>query len=696
MAECLRMVDWEEEFYTIGAQMQYSKLVSILDSLIRRFVPTSADKPDRIPWSVNPPRALTREKNRLWSVYKATRVNLGRGHQSAVSAWDAYVYINSKIKKFAIDSQISYERKISDQIGSNPKLFHSYLKHRKVGKPSIGPIKLQDGTLTDDPQLMADCFASSFASVFIADTPDDPVQNQFCESVTDDICITSSQVHEMLLDLDGNSSMGVDGVHPRLLKNLASDLCVPLSIIFNSSLEEGVLPVEWLNALIVPIYKKSVRNDPLNYRPISLTSVPCKVLEKIIVQHLLEFLESNSLLSPHQFGFRSGHSTNDQLIVTYNDITGFIDSRLVVDLVFFDYSKAFDTVRHVVLIQKLFDIGVCQQILSWIECFLRERSMQVKVSGSISESRSVKSGVPQGSVLGPLLFLIYVNHTISNLECHYKIFADDTKLYLSYSSQEFSTGETAVQRDIDALVHTSKSWGLEMNVSKCVCLRFCSRALDAQHVGDSPYTVGSKSIRFASSHSDLGVTIDRSLKFHDHIRRSANVCNALTTNIFSCTLNREAEFLINIYKSHIRPKLEYCSPLWNVGYMGDLRVLERVQRRWTRAVLGLEDLSYGDRLSRLNLFSFQGRLLRADLILVWKIFNNKCAISPEQVFVMDTSFTRGHNFKLYLPRTNLEVRKRFFSVRVIHSWNSLANDTVCSTSLNVFKCLLQRDLGQTF
>ena len=320
--------------------------------------------------------------------------------------------------------------------------------------------------------------------------------------------------------------------------------------------------------------------------------------------------------------------------------------------------------------------------------------MQVRISGSVSESKSVISGVPQGSVLGPLLFLIYVNHTVSGLMCNYKIFADDTKLYLCYGSQEFSAGEAAVQRDIDVLVDTSRSWGLLMNVSKCVCLRFCSRSLAAQHDGESPYTVGSERIRFTSSHSDLGVTIDRSLKFHDHIRRAANICNGLTTNIFSSTLNRGADFLINIYKSHIRPQLEYCSPLWNVGYVGDLRILERVQRRWTRAVLGLEDLSYRERLSRLNLFSFQGRLLRADLILVWKIFNNKCAISPEQVFVMDNSITRGHSFKLYLPRINLDVRKRFFSVRVIHPWNSLADDTVCATSLDMFKCLLHRDLGQ--
>ena len=151
--------------------------------------------------------------------------------------------------------------------------------------------------------------------------------------------------------------------------------------------------------------------------------------------------------------------------------------------------------------------------------------------------------------------------------------------------------------------------------------------------------------------------------------------------------------MMNIYKSYIRPQLEYCSALWNTGYLGDLRVLERVQRRWTREVREVGSLPYNQRLERLNLFSLQGRLLRDDLILVWKIFNNKCALSHAQLFTLDTSPTRGHQYKLFLPRTRLDIRKRYFSIRVIKPWNSLGADTVSSDSLAKFKRLLYRDLG---
>ena len=320
--------------------------------------------------------------------------------------------------------------------------------------------------------------------------------------------------------------------------------------------------------------------------------------------------------------------------------------------------------------------------------------MQVRILGSLSLSRVVTSGVPQGSVLGPILFLIYVNHVVSNLSCNFKIFADDVKLYLCYSSSNVSSGEQVLQSDIDTLVNTSRSWGLIMNVSKCVCIRFCSRSHAVPYEGFSPYTVGDEHIKFVSSHSDLGVKVDRSLKFHEHIRQTANKCNGLTTNLLSSTLSRDAVFLMNIYTSHVRPLMEYCSCLWSVGYLGDMRLLERVQRRWTRAVAGLEDLSYSERLNRLNLFSFQGRLLRNDLKMVWKIFNGKCAVDPDQLFVLDNSVTRGHDYKLFLPRSNLEVRRRYFSVRVIHVWNSLGADTVSSGSLEAFKRLLHRDLGQ--
>ena len=213
--------------------------------------------------------------------------------------------------------------------------------------------------------------------------------------------------------------------------------------------------------------------------------------------------------------------------------------------------------------------------------------------------------------------------------------------------------------------------------------------------GVSPYVVAGSPINFVESHGDLGITIDKSLKFHSYIKKRVNTVGALTTNLLSSTLCREKNFLINVYTTHIRPQLEYGSSLWNLGYVTDLRLLERIQRRWTRTVAGLQDLSYDERLRSLNLFSVKGRLLRADLIYLWKMFNGQCAVAANTIFTPALSRrTRGHQFKIQVEQVRLDVRKRFFTHRVVNDWNNLSQDTVATSSLSTFKGLLHRELGE--
>ena len=694
ISDRLANYDWTVEFEGLNTQQMYSRLLNILGELIEQFVPTSKRSMGKPPWTLNPPRNLTDNKSRTFSLFKDTRRRMGRSHEATLAAWQDFISANNAVKNFSKQSQESYEVSIVNQITTNPKLFHSYLRHRRVGRPSIGPLKCSDGSVTDNPAEMAAQFVSSFVGVFANQAPAAPAAHQTSNEHLPDILISPSDVLREIKSLNTNSSMGMDGIHPRLLSRCASTLSMPLSIIYNASLRAGALPLEWLSSQVTPIFKKGARTDPLNYRPVSITSVPCKVMEKVILSHLKPFLEENELISEHQFGFRSGRSTTDQLVLCYNDITQEVDNGKTLDLIFFDYSKAFDKVCHTILLQKLTDIGVSTQLVRWISDFITSRRMQTRVHGATSDWHRVTSGVPQGSVLGPVLFLIYVNHVVNRLSCRYKIFADDIKLYLSWASDAPSAGTDHLQEDIDLLVRTSASWGLIMNAKKCVCLRFGPRTLRDCSTGNSPYKIGNVCIKYSRTHSDLGITIDRNLKLHDHIRTTANKCNGITTNILSSTVCREPNFLLAIYKTYIRHKLEYGSQVWSLGYLGDLRSLERVQRRWTRAMRGLEVLPYPERLRILGLFSVQGRLLRADLIQTWKILSGKSAISPAQLFQLDMSSRRGHSKKIFLPRANLEIRRRFFSIRVILPWNSLSEEAVSAPSLTIFKRFLHRDLGQ--
>ena len=692
MRSRLRGVDWREEFFTLGVEQQYRRFLEITDALTSAFVPLKDAGPtQKPPWALNPPRSMRRARGAAWQEYKTSKTRNGRHHPDTAAAWLDFNDANEELRHFAINSQKAYEKKVAAQLDSKPKLFHSYIRYRKVGKPSIGPIRLLSGHLSDSPQQMASCFVESFSGVFATTDPTNPLPHQACDSNFGRIRFTPQDVKEVLELLDVNTSTGHDEIHPRFLKVLAHELSVPLAIMFNQSIDEGRLPSEWLSSIVVPIFKKGERCNPLNYRPVSLTSVVCKAMERLIMRPINEYLSTNSLINANQFGFRSGHSTADQLLLTYNNISIFTDSGKTVDLVFFDFMKAFDKVIHNIVLDKLTFIGVSPELVGWIKCFLVERIMQVRISGVTSSSVPVTSGVPQGSVLGPLLFLIYVNHVVSQLTSEYMIFADDVKLYLAHESDQLAS-QASLQNDIDTLVETSASWGLHMNASKCVCIRFSS--VSSNSVGQSPYNIGGNSINFVDSHSDLGVVIDKSQKYHNHIRKLARVCNGITTNMLASTLCREPEFLMNVYLSHVRPKLDYCSCLWNQGYVGDTRMLERVQRRWTREVRGLEDLPYSQRLKQLDLFSFQGRMLRSDMIMVWRIFHRKSAATPEVLFTMTDSSRRGHNLRIFLPRFNTDLRKRSFAIRVIADWNGLSPNTVNAQSLTTFKRLLQVDLGQ--
>ena len=197
---------------------------------------------------------------------------------------------------------------------------------------------------------------------------------------------------------------------------------------------------------------------------------------------------------------------------------------------------------------------------------------------------------------------------------------------------------------------------------KCVAIRFSPKGSLKPFTGPSPYLIENRPIKIVEAHVVVGVAVDRSLKFHAHVEKAMTIAGGLTANTLSSTLCRDASFLLNIYASHDRPKLEYGFSLWYDRYIGDRQLLERLQKRWMRAVEGLSDLRYNDLLRRPDLFSFQGRLVRGDLVLLWKIIiHANCSIKPETLFTFlpDTA-TRGRLYKLYIQRANLEIRRRFF------------------------------------
>ena len=689
----LSAFDWQLEFHDLTVSAMYNRLKEILEPLIDRYVPLArAASHIKIR---HPPPSLKRERSRAWRSYKNLRRLYGRSSVHASQALTVYNDLNDRYRRFFTHSQITFEHSLVSNFTEFPKRFHAYVRSKKIGNPSVGPLRKSDGTLIVKCDEMAEVFADEFSSVYVLDELEHPAPHQICDGTFDRVLFSAEDVSRRLCALDGGSSMGPDGLHPMLLKSCPS-LSAPVYLIFQRSLSDGVVPMDWKHSQIVPIFKKGSRHVALNYRPISLTSVCGKTLERIVSDCLYEYLDTHELLSTKQFGFRHGRTVDDQLLLVYNDVSCWLDSGKAVDIVFFDFAKAFDTVSHGLLLAKLRHLGVSGSVFNWLSDFLVDRTMQVSVSGLHSTRKRVDSGVPQGSVLGPLLFLIYVNYLPASVSNNCVFFADDLKIYLKlhhHSSLDLALDLSGCQSDIDAIAATAESWGLKLNPEKCAVLRL-SRGSSEWSNTVPPYTLNGSILNVVSSQKDLGVLIDNKLLFHSHIASIVSKASGLSVNLLRSTLCRSADFMVPLFISHIRPLLDFASTIWNTGYLGDLRLLESVQRRWTKKIAGMEELSYAERLTMLNLYSIRGRLLRADLLKCWKVFHGKCGVQPADLFVMAPDVgTRGHRFKLAHTHSSLECRRRFFSLRCVASWNALPDGLVSLDSVEAFKRGLHDVLG---
>jgi len=311
--------------------------------------------------------------------------------------------------------------------GNTPLYVHNQTKL----KQSIGGIERPDGTLTSDESEMAEILNNFFSSVFtnehLLSVPS--IGLKCLGEPLSCIHLSVECVWKQLCKLNPSKSGGPDNCHPCVFKEVKEGLLQPLFLIFKRSLNEGQLPPSWKEATVTPIFKKGCRSLPSNYRPVSLTSIVCKMLESIIKDNLMEHFTRNNLFATNQHGFHTGHSCVTQLLNVMEDWTNIIDSGALVDIIYLDFQKAFDHIPHNRLLSKVKSYGIEGNLLKWIHNFLTNRKQQVNVRGSYSNWTNTTSGVPQGSVLGPILFLVFVNDLPEVVSSMLYMFSDDTKLY---------------------------------------------------------------------------------------------------------------------------------------------------------------------------------------------------------------------------------------------------------------------------
>ena len=285
----------------------------------------------------------------------------------------------------------------------------------------------------------------------------------------------------------------------------AKESALLLHAIFQCSIDSGKIPEAWKKAIISPVYKKSDRSDPANYRPVSLTCISCKILEHIINRHILDHLDKHNILADAQHGFRKRRSCETQLLLTCHDLASVVNNSGQVDMLVLDFAKAFDTVAHERLLSKVAGYGIRGNLLKWTMSFLEGRTQKVVVEGASSDPSPVKSGVPQGSVLGPLLFLLFINDLAEHTSSTVRLFADDCVMYKPVKTIQDCE---VLQKDLDQLHQWEKRWQLRFNARKCNIMR-ATHAKKKQLLYE--YKLGGEALLPTTSTTYLGVELSSDL-----------------------------------------------------------------------------------------------------------------------------------------------------------------------------------------
>ena len=682
--------EWREEFmqsaHTASLPELWDKLKSKIHNLRKQYVPLSKLSLKSWKKGTFPLDERTREaiqvkdrKHRLWM-----RTS---GHRERELAKDEYTKARNRANSLLRKAKRAYEQGVANDAKTIPKRFWHHAQRKLKTKSGIPPLLadvLDKESLRYDDNEKAEILQRQFLSVFSPVDTITPAMPSRVNVEINNLTIPEEEVHNLLKKINVNKSVGPDDIHPRILHELSDILTGPITTLFNKSIQGEELPNDWKLQYISPIYKKGQRSLAENYRPISLTCILCKLLESMVRSELLKHLVANDVLSKRQYGFINGRSTTLQLLHFLDQCTKSIVQGNVVDAIYFDFKKAFDMVPHKRLMAKLKSYGVKGKLLNWIEEFLTGRQQCVIVNGERSSPGYVTSGIPQGTVLGPLLFVVYINDILENISSEGFLFADDTKIFRTITSRNNLLN---LQSDIDALKEWSEEWGMEFNKGKCHVLSL-GKFENIKHT--HRYQLEGDEIEHVFMEKDLGITIDSEMSFEEHISNKVRVANAIVGLMRRSFSFLDPSSFKNLFCAFVRPHLEYGQSVWAPHLQKHIKSIENVQIRATKLVDGLKDLDYEERLKRCNLTTLRFRRMRGDMIEMWKHFNvyERDILSPSFTPKERPIRNGCHKFQLYQRRSadgERGIQTNSFYFRTIDVWNGLPSSVVEAKTLDSFK-----------
>lgn len=680
MYQALASENWDDLYKIADANDACSYFYDIIYSIFDTFVPVTLPcRSDYPSWFNADIISNIKERKRLWKQYKKTKLI-----SLKVKANNIQNKIRSQVKK----EYISFLKRSEENIRLNPNDLWSYINSKKKCSNIPGKMKLEQQELTSCPDIV-NSFASFFSSTYVknqTDTrkPASPELPSFNNNATCDKGVNVNVLHNFDISvpdirtavkkMKANLNMGPDSIPALIIRDCFDCLDGPLCYIFNLILHTSVYPDAWKLGKITPVYKSGDKTSIQNYRPVTLISNVAKLFELVIANNISSHVRR--MITINQHGFMRGRSTFTNLCDFTQLTSEALDNRLQLDVVYTDLSKAFDRVDHNLLFQKLHQYGFGEDLINTFKSMYTDRRQYVEVRGFKSAPFFTNSGVIQGSTLGPLLFILFINDVVDRFDCRVFLYADDLKIVNVIHSIDDCY---KLQKDLNSLVLWCNENKLPLNVSKCKTLSF-SRKSNTIYFD---YQINDNVLERCNQFKDLGVTFDTTLSFIPHINSVVAQCLKLLGFIIRNTRSFENVCALKmLYYAFIRSKLEYCSIIWSSCYNVHSNSVDKVQRRFLKYLYYVKHAEYPrqnyptcDLLAEFNEEASNVRNIKSQLLTLYKIINNNidCPTLTSQLLLHVPRINSRNcpTFSLKTPNTKNHMFSPMLSM--CRTYNNICN-----------------------
>ena len=617
---------------------------NIVYESLEQFVPHKKIRKNSDPEYYN--KEIKRLKSKVRKVYNKRK--LGEPYTERLK------HLSKQLLSAKKSAQEAFLKTILRKEGNCWSDFYKYVRRRKGNRENIPSIKDSNGRIVTDAKDKANTFNSYYSTVFSSQGTTLHTQSR---NIGEPFMIDSKAIRRRVRALGKNKSVGPDRISGDILKLGGEAMVSYLARLLDTTMNNGSLPEDWKRATVIPVHKGGDRSLVANYRPVSLTSVVCKQLEHVIASYLRQVWDKNDWLFEGQHGFRPGYSCESQVISICQDIADSLDDGENIDAIIVDFSKAFDLVPHGRLLTKIANSGVDPRVVTWVKEFLSGRTQRVRVEEQLSEEVRVTSGVPQGSVLGPLLFLAYINDIWRNMESTIRLFADDCVIYRKIIKTK---DMDILQKDLDRLGEWADENEMVINPSKSKAIRFTRARANVP----LKYSLMGKQIPQTSSCKYLGIFLRSDLSWVDQVNYT--VKKAWKALHFTMRLLKKANGNTRslAYRSLVRPILEYGAACWDPYREGQIRALDRVQSKAARFAHNTKNPNWETLTSRRELSRICALFKAYSGDRAWNLIGNRLK-RPHYLSRVD------HGRKIRSRKQRTDIGKYSFLNRTIQLWNSL-------------------------